>query len=210
MIDVMELAAAPVVVVAAVLESTTSGAIFAFDGSASRYHLDRPHLFLSCRVRFTISIAALRATISTDRTRCLERRVRFTISIAALRATISTDRTRCLERRVRFTISIAALRATISTDRTLATRRKHMQDTDAPPPPRRIHPGSGRRKAAPFPKGRHLDEADRGRVRALIGDRPRQRDLLIEYLHLIQDSEGCLPAGLLQALAEEMRLSMAE
>ncbi|MGE0205983.1 MAG: NAD(P)H-dependent oxidoreductase subunit E, partial [Hyphomicrobiaceae bacterium] len=63
---------------------------------------------------------------------------------------------------------------------------------------------------APFPKGRHLDEADRGRVRALIGDRPRQRDLLIEYLHLIQDSEGCLPAGLLQALAEEMRLSMAE
>jgi formate dehydrogenase len=47
-------------------------------------------------------------------------------------------------------------------------------------------------------------------VRALIGDGPYPRDLLIEYLHAIQDAEGCLPAGLLQALAEAMRLPMAE
>ena len=61
-----------------------------------------------------------------------------------------------------------------------------------------------------FPKGRRLDEADVAAVRALLGDRPRQRDLLIEYLHLIQDSEGCIPAGMLHALAEELRIPMAE
>ena len=75
---------------------------------------------------------------------------------------------------------------------------------------RRNHPGSGRRKAPHFAKGRHLDEADVEAVRALLGARPRQRDLLIEYLHLIQDAEGCLKAGRLQALASEMRLPMAE
>jgi formate dehydrogenase len=61
-----------------------------------------------------------------------------------------------------------------------------------------------------FPKGRRLDEADAIAVRVLLGDRPRRRDLLIEYLHLIQDSEGCIPAGMLQALAEELRIPMAE
>ncbi len=61
-----------------------------------------------------------------------------------------------------------------------------------------------------FPKGRRLDEADVAAVRALLGNRPRQRDLLIEYLHLIQDSEGCIPAGMLHALAEELRIPMAE
>ncbi|MGE0613865.1 MAG: NAD(P)H-dependent oxidoreductase subunit E, partial [Hyphomicrobiales bacterium] len=76
--------------------------------------------------------------------------------------------------------------------------------------PRRIHPGSGRRKAAMFPKGRLLKDEERAVVRGLLGDRPRQRDMLIEYLHLIQDSEGCLPAGLLQALGEELRIPMAE
>ncbi|MCO0638389.1 NAD(P)H-dependent oxidoreductase subunit E, partial [Lutimaribacter sp. EGI FJ00014] len=40
--------------------------------------------------------------------------------------------------------------------------------------------------------------------------RPRRRDLLIEFLHLIQDQYGCLSAPHLRALAEEMRLSQAE
>ena len=33
---------------------------------------------------------------------------------------------------------------------------------------------------------------------------------MIEYLHRIQDSEGCLPAGLLHALAEDLKIPMAE
>jgi formate dehydrogenase len=75
---------------------------------------------------------------------------------------------------------------------------------------RPIHPGSGRRKAPMFPKGRLLKPEETDAVRALLGDRPRRRDLLIEYLHLIQDAEGCLPAGHLQALGEELRIPMAE
>jgi len=75
---------------------------------------------------------------------------------------------------------------------------------------RAIHPGSGRRKAAPFPRGRVLRDNDVAAVKTLLGDRPRERALLIEYLHLVQDQEGCLPEGHLHALAEELRIPMAE
>jgi formate dehydrogenase beta subunit len=75
---------------------------------------------------------------------------------------------------------------------------------------RAIHPGAGRRKSAPFPKGRVLRQAEVDGLRAILGDRPRERALLIEYLHLIQDHEGALPAGLLHALAEELAMPMAE
>ncbi len=75
---------------------------------------------------------------------------------------------------------------------------------------RAIHPGSGRRKAAPFPRGRVLRQNEVAAVKALLGERPRERALLIEYLHLIQDREGCLPEGHLQALAEELKIPMAE
>ncbi|MEE8559421.1 MAG: NAD(P)H-dependent oxidoreductase subunit E, partial [Alphaproteobacteria bacterium] len=81
---------------------------------------------------------------------------------------------------------------------------------DARPFERRIHPGSGRRKAPAFPKGRQLDPAAREAIRDLLGDRPRARDLLIEHLHLIQDRYGCLSAVHLHALADEMKLPMAE
>ncbi|MBZ0215226.1 MAG: NAD(P)H-dependent oxidoreductase subunit E [Fimbriimonadaceae bacterium] len=74
----------------------------------------------------------------------------------------------------------------------------------------KIHPGSGRRKAIHFPKGRRLHEEDRQKLHAIIGGMPRSRDLLIEFLHLIQDEIGHLPAGLMQALAEELRIPMAE
>nr|WP_211113733.1 NAD(P)H-dependent oxidoreductase subunit E [Azospirillum picis] len=47
-------------------------------------------------------------------------------------------------------------------------------------------------------------------VRALLGDRPRRPDLLIEHLHLIQDHYGCLQARHLAALAKEMRLALVE
>jgi formate dehydrogenase len=75
---------------------------------------------------------------------------------------------------------------------------------------RSIHPGSGRRKAAPYPRGRVLRQDEIDAVHALLGDRPRERALLIEYLHLIQDTEGCLPAGHLHALAEALGIPMAE
>ena len=83
-------------------------------------------------------------------------------------------------------------------------------DRKGPRAGRAIHPGSGRRKAAPFPRGRLLKEAEIAAIQALLGDRPRERALLIEYLHLIQDQEGCLPEGHLHALAEELRIPMAE
>ena len=74
----------------------------------------------------------------------------------------------------------------------------------------RLHPGSGRRKGAAFPKGRVLKPDELAALRALLGERPRARELLIEYLHLIQDAEGCLPEGQLHALAEELKLPMAD
>ena len=55
-----------------------------------------------------------------------------------------------------------------------------------------------------------FDPAALAAVRALLGARPRRRDLLIEHLHLIQDAEGCLPAAHLAALAHEMRMALAE
>jgi formate dehydrogenase len=47
-------------------------------------------------------------------------------------------------------------------------------------------------------------------VRALLEGSPRRRDLLIEYLHRIQDRYGHLSAAHLVALADEMNLAMAE
>jgi formate dehydrogenase beta subunit len=72
------------------------------------------------------------------------------------------------------------------------------------------HPGSGRRAAKAFPKGRQIDPAALQEVRTLLADRPRERDLLIEFLHLIQDKYHHLSARHLAALAEEMRLAQAE
>src|SRR5678815_2064601 len=60
------------------------------------------------------------------------------------------------------------------------------------------------------PKGRPVDPKAREEVRALLGDAPRRRDLLIEHLHKIQDRFGCLSAAHLVALAAEMKMAMAE
>ena len=72
------------------------------------------------------------------------------------------------------------------------------------------HPGSSKRKARVENRGRRVDEAARSEIRALLGDRPRRRDLLIEHLHLIQDRYHHISAARLAALAEEMRLPLAE
>ncbi|WP_223425249.1 NAD(P)H-dependent oxidoreductase subunit E [Tateyamaria pelophila] len=69
---------------------------------------------------------------------------------------------------------------------------------------------SGKGKGRVRPKGRALEDQAWDDVRALLGDAPRRSDLLIEYMHLIQDEYGHLSAAHLRALAEEMRLSMAE
>ena len=71
------------------------------------------------------------------------------------------------------------------------------------------HPGAGKRRGARHPKGRQVDERALSEVQALLGDRPRRRDLLIEHLHLIQDRYGYLSAAHLAALGLEMRLPQA-
>jgi formate dehydrogenase len=65
-------------------------------------------------------------------------------------------------------------------------------------------------KVRPTPKGRTVDPQAREEVLALLGDASRQRDLLIEHLHRINDRFGHLPARHLAALAQEMRLPLAE
>ena len=61
-----------------------------------------------------------------------------------------------------------------------------------------------------YPKGWQVDAGALARVRDLLGDRPRARDLLIEHLHLIQDRHGSLSADHLAALAAEMGLALTE
>jgi formate dehydrogenase beta subunit len=75
---------------------------------------------------------------------------------------------------------------------------------------RSIHPGAGRRGGRNTPRGRQVEPDALAEVQALLGDRPRQRDLLIEYLHLLQDEYHCLYAHHLAALAEEMKLALVE
>jgi formate dehydrogenase beta subunit len=72
-------------------------------------------------------------------------------------------------------------------------------------------PGSGRRnRPRRTPKGRQVEPQALAEVRALLGERERRRDLLIEYLHLIQDRYGHLSAAHLAALAQEMKLALTE
>ena len=75
---------------------------------------------------------------------------------------------------------------------------------------KRGHPGAGKKRSRKTPKGRQVDPTALAEVQALLGDEPRRRDLLIEYLHLIQDHYGHLSARHLAALAEEMRLAQTE
>ncbi|MEO8318612.1 MAG: NAD(P)H-dependent oxidoreductase subunit E, partial [Bradyrhizobium sp.] len=72
------------------------------------------------------------------------------------------------------------------------------------------HPGAGRKRAKSTPKGRQVDPTAAHEIELLLGDRSRQRDLLIEHLHLIQDKYRQISAAHLAALADEMKLSFAE
>src|SRR6202045_2252 len=70
--------------------------------------------------------------------------------------------------------------------------------------------GGGRRRPGGPPKGRQVDPQAAADIEALLTDRPRRRDLLIEHLHLIQDHYGHLSAAHLAALAQEMKLALTE
>lgn len=82
--------------------------------------------------------------------------------------------------------------------------------SDTTGPAARKNPSARRSRVRGTPKGRTVDPQARDIVRALLADGPRRRDLLIEYLHRIQDRLGCLPAPHLVALAAEMKMAMAE
>ena len=70
--------------------------------------------------------------------------------------------------------------------------------------------GATRQRKREAPKGRRVDPQALREVQALLGQASRQRDLLIEHLHTIQDHFGCLGSAHLAALAQEMRLPQAE
>jgi formate dehydrogenase beta subunit len=65
-------------------------------------------------------------------------------------------------------------------------------------------------RARRFPKGRQVDAAATAEIRGLLRGQTLRRDLLIEFLHLIQDKWGHISAARLAALAAEMRLPQAE
>ncbi len=67
-----------------------------------------------------------------------------------------------------------------------------------------------RRMVKPTPKGRALDPVAVEEVRALLGRMPRRPDLLIECLHLLQDSFRAVHARHLAALAAELKMAQAE
>jgi formate dehydrogenase len=70
--------------------------------------------------------------------------------------------------------------------------------------------GASRQRKREAPKGRRVDPAALAQVQALLGEQSRQADMLIEHLHKIQDSFGCLSAEHLAALAAEMKLAQTE
>lgn len=70
--------------------------------------------------------------------------------------------------------------------------------------------GRAKRKVRSTPKGRGVDAKALAEVRALLGDSPRRRDLLIEFLHRIQDTFGHITAAHIVALAQQMKLAMTE
>ena len=59
-----------------------------------------------------------------------------------------------------------------------------------------------KRRARAHPKGRPVEPQALAEIRALLGEAPRRRDLLIEFLHRIQDRYGHISGAHIVALAE--------
>ena len=70
--------------------------------------------------------------------------------------------------------------------------------------------GPQRKKRLGRNRTRQVDSDDRQSVLATLGDMPIQRDLLIEYLHQLQDRYGHITGGRIVALADLMKLAPAE
>jgi NADH:ubiquinone oxidoreductase subunit F (NADH-binding)/NADH:ubiquinone oxidoreductase subunit E len=85
-----------------------------------------------------------------------------------------------------------------------------MNERSSPSSSVKSPPKGKRSRVRSKPKGRQVDPQAREEVLALLGNVPRRRDLLIEYLHLIQDRYGCLAARHLVALAAELKMALAE
>ena len=69
---------------------------------------------------------------------------------------------------------------------------------------------SGSGKGKKKPRGRQANKQALEEVKTLLRNSPRRKDLLIEFLHLIQDKFGHISANHISALAEEMLLSQTE
>jgi formate dehydrogenase len=69
---------------------------------------------------------------------------------------------------------------------------------------------SKRRKDRGQQRGRSVDPNALADIRTLLGDDPRRRDLLVEYLHRIQDKYGHLSTPHMTAVAREMKLATCE
>src|SRR5262249_46413238 len=76
-------------------------------------------------------------------------------------------------------------------------------------PPKTTAPGE-RRRTRRTPKGRQIDPQALVEVRALLTDRPRRRDLLIDHLPLTQDQYVPTPGAPFAALASEMKRALTE
>jgi len=72
------------------------------------------------------------------------------------------------------------------------------------------HPGSGRKKAVPFAKGRQAKKKDLEALRDLLSVSEYHKADLIQYLHAIQDYYGYLSGESLTALSELIGLALAE
>ena len=67
-----------------------------------------------------------------------------------------------------------------------------------------------KRRDPSLPKGRQVGDSDVAALDDLLGEMPRRRDMLIEALHVIQDSHGHISATNIAALAELFRLAQVE
>ncbi len=72
------------------------------------------------------------------------------------------------------------------------------------------HPGAGRKRAKSQPKGRQVLPQAKHEIEELLGDRSRDQQYTIEYLHLIQDKWHQISAAHLAALADELGMAFAE
>src|SRR6476659_5418773 len=73
-----------------------------------------------------------------------------------------------------------------------------------------LHPGQGKRRGRKTARGRQVEPGAAEQISALLGDRPRRRDLLIEFLHLVQDRYGHISAQHIAALADALKLAQTE